>query len=151
MLERDHNVHWSSTSLRKVLTSLSAGMAKHRHLSQVEQVVRWLEQARASKGRYQPMRSVGRDGIFVPLQHRVWQEGATATVSVLDRRGKRLGTVYLGHMPEAGQGTLTTQLTALLQDILRRVCPTFYTRGGPAICGPFSINAAMSRERYLIA
>src|SRR5215475_14012685 len=32
-----------------------------------------------------------------------------------------------------------------------RVCPTFYTRSGPVICGPFSINSAMSRERYLIA
>ena len=31
------------------------------------------------------------------------------------------------------------------------VCPTFYTRSGPVICGPFSINSAMSRERYLIA
>jgi hypothetical protein len=64
---------------------------------------------------------VGRDGIFVPLQHKVWQEGATATVSVLDRRGKRLGTVYLGHMPESGQGTLTTPLTALLKAILSQV------------------------------
>jgi len=121
MLEGDHNVHWSSTSLRKVLTSLSAGMAKHRHVSQVAQVVHWLDQARTSTGRYRPTLSVGRDGIFVPLCHKVWQEGATATVSVLDRRGKRLGTVYLGHMPEAGQGTLTTQLNALLKDILSQV------------------------------
>ena len=121
MLEGDHDVHWSSTSLRKVLTRLSAGMAQHRHVSQVEHVVHWLEQARASKGRYRPTLSVGRDGIFVPLQQKVWQEGATATVSVLDRRGKRLGTVYLGHMPEAGQGTLTAQLTALLKAILRQV------------------------------
>jgi len=28
-------------------------------------------------------------------------------VAVLDRRGRRLGTVYLGHMPEPGQGTLS--------------------------------------------
>ena len=109
MLEEDHNVHWSSPSLRKVLTSLSAGMAKHRHVSQVAPVVHWLDQARTSPGRYRPALAVGRDGIFVPLCHKVWQEGATATVSVLDRRGKRLGTVYLGHMPESGQGTLTTQ------------------------------------------
>jgi hypothetical protein len=121
MLAGDHNVHWSSTSLRKVLASLSTGMATHRHVSQVAQVVHWLEQARASTGRYRPTLSVGRDGIFVPLQHKVWQEGATATVSVLDRRGQRLGTVYLGHMPESGQGTLTTQLTALLQAILSQV------------------------------
>jgi hypothetical protein len=121
MLEGDHAVHWSCTALRKVLASLSAGMAKHRHVSQVEQVVHWLEQAHASKGRYRPTLSVGRDGIFVPLQHKVWQEGATATVSVLDRHGKRLGTVYLGHMPESGQGTLTAQLTALLKAILSAI------------------------------
>jgi hypothetical protein len=121
ILEGDPNVHWSCTLLRKVLARLSAGMAQHRHLSQVEQVVHWLEQARASKGRYRPTLSVGRDGIFVPLQHKVWQEGATATVSVLERRGKRLGTVYLDHMPESGQGTLTTQLTALLKAILSQV------------------------------
>jgi hypothetical protein len=82
MLEGDHKVHWSSTSLRKVLTSLSAGMAKHRHGSQVAQVVHWLDQARTSTGRYRPTLSVGRDGIFVPLCPKVWQEGATATVSV---------------------------------------------------------------------
>src|SRR5262249_2386537 len=93
MLAGDHDIHWSCTSLRKVLASLSAGMAPHRHLAQVERVVHWVEQARASKGRYRPTLSVGRDGIFVPLQYKVWQEGATATVSVLDRRGKRLGTV----------------------------------------------------------
>ena len=104
MLEADHHVHWSHTSLRKLLASLSTGMAPHRRVSQVTQVVSWLEQARASKGRYRPTLAVGRDGIFVPLRHGVWQEGATATVSVLDRRGKRLGTVYLGHMPEPGSG-----------------------------------------------
>jgi hypothetical protein len=84
-------------------------MATHRHTSQVAQVVSWLAHARASTGRYQPTLAVGRDGIFVPLRHQVGQEGATATVSVLDRRGKRLGTVYLGHLPEPGQKTLTAQ------------------------------------------
>jgi hypothetical protein len=77
-------------------------------------VVRWIEQARAAKGRFRPTLSVGRDGIFVPLRHGIPQEGATATVSVMDRQGKRLGTVYLGRMPESGQGTLTDQLSALL-------------------------------------
>ncbi len=76
---------------------------------------------RESKGRFRPTLSVGRDGIFVPLLRGVWQEGATATVSVLDRRGKRVGTVYLGHMPESGQGTLSAQLSGLLQAVLSRV------------------------------
>ena len=121
MWAKDHDIHWSCTSLRTVLARLSAGMAPHRHLAQVEHVVHWLEQARASKGRYRPTLAVGRDGIVVPLQHTIWQEGTTATVSVLDRRGKRGGTVYLGHRPEAGQGTLTTPLTALLKAILSQV------------------------------
>lgn len=82
MVEEDHDVHGSSPSLGKVLSSLSAGMDKHRHGSQIEQVVHWLGQARAAKGRYRSTLSVGRDGIVVPLRHRGWQEGATATVSV---------------------------------------------------------------------
>ena len=121
MLQHDHGVEWSCTSLRKVLGSLRAGMAPHREGAQVEQLVSWLELARASKGRFRPTLAVGRDGIFVPLRHSVWQEGATATVSVLDRRGKRVGTVYLGQMPEAGQGTLTEQLSGLLKAVLSRV------------------------------
>jgi hypothetical protein len=121
MVEKDHGVHWSCPSLRKLLGSLRTGMAPHRHASQVDQVVSWLEQARASRGRFRPTLSVGRDGIFVPLRHGVGQEGSTATISVVDRQGKRVGTGYLGRMPESGQGTLTDQLSALLQDIFRRV------------------------------
>jgi hypothetical protein len=83
MVEEDHAVHWSSTSLRRVLVSLSAGMAPHRYVAQVKHVVQWLGQARASTGRYRPTLSVGRDGIFVPLQHKIWQEGATETVSAI--------------------------------------------------------------------
>ena len=121
MLRHDHGVPWSCTTLRKLLGSLSAGMAAYRHAAQVDQVVSWLHQVRASTGRFQPTLAVGRDGVNVPLRHGEWKEGATATVSVLDRRGKRVGTVYLGHMPEAGQPTLTVQLTTLLQDVLRQV------------------------------
>jgi hypothetical protein len=121
MLTHDHGVQWSCTTLRKLLGSLSAAMASHRQAAQVDQVVNWLSQARASTGRFQPTLAVGRDGVNVPLRHGEWKEGATATVSVMDRRGKRVGTVYLGQMPESGQTTLTTQLTALLQDILKQV------------------------------
>jgi len=121
IIQRDHGVSWSCTSLRKLLGSLCVGMAPHREGAQVEQVLSWIDQARAAKGRFRPTLSVGRDGIFVPLRGGVAQEGATATVSVLDRRGKRVGTAYLGLMPESGQRTLTDQLTGLLQAILSRV------------------------------
>jgi hypothetical protein len=121
IIERDHGVSWSCTSLRKLLGCLREGMAPHLEGAQVEQVLSWIEQARASRGRFRPTLSVGRDGIFVPLRGGVAQEGATATVSVLDRRGKRVGTAYLGQMPEAGQGTITNQLSGLLQAILTQV------------------------------
>jgi hypothetical protein len=121
MLPQDHGGHWSCATLRKLLRSLSAGMAPHRQVAQSEQVVRWLPQARAAPGRLQPILAVGRDGVHVPLRHRKWREGATATVSVLDRRGTRVGTVYLGQMPESGQTPLTTHLTALSQDSLQPV------------------------------
>src|SRR5215217_5864651 len=118
IVERDHGVSWSCPSLRKLLGWLRVGMAPHREEAQVTQVLRWIEQARASTGRFRPTLSVGRDGIFVPLRGGVAQEGATATVSVLERRGTRVGTVYLGQMPESGQGTLTDQLSRLLQAML---------------------------------
>jgi hypothetical protein len=121
MMQRDHEVHWSCATLRKLLGSLSAGMAPQRQAAQIDQVVRWVHQARASTGRFQPLLAVGRDGVNVPLRHRQWKEGATATVSVLDRRGKRVGTVDLGQRPEAGQTTLTAPLTALLKTLLSQV------------------------------
>jgi hypothetical protein len=77
-------------------------MAAHCQTAQVDQVVRWLHQALASTSRFQPTLAVGRDGVNVPLCHGAWKEGATATVSVMGRRGKRVGTVSLGQMPEAG-------------------------------------------------
>ena len=121
MLQSDYGVHWSCTSVRKVLGSLRAGMAPHREGAQIDQLLSWLEQARASTGRFRPTLWVGRDGIFVRLRHGVWQEGATATIAVLDCRGKRVGTAYLGQMPEAGQGTLTDQMSPLLKAILIQV------------------------------
>jgi hypothetical protein len=121
MLQADHGVHWSCSSLRKVLASLQKGMTPHREGAQVEQLIDWIEQARASTGRFRPTLSVGRDGIFVRLLHGVFQEGATATISVLDRQGKRVGTVYLAQMPESGQGTLTEQISAVLKAVLSQV------------------------------
>ena len=121
MLQTDHGIKGSCSSLRKVLGSLQTGMAPHHEPAQLEQLLRWLEQARTSTGRFRPTLSVGRDGIFMPLRHGVWQEGAAATISVLDRQGKRVGTAYLGQMPEPGQGTMSDPLSRLLKVILSHV------------------------------
>jgi hypothetical protein len=120
-LQQDHGVHWSCAPLRKLLSSLRAGMAPHRQAAQIDQVVRGLPQARVSPGRLQPLLAVGRAGVNVPLRPKAWKEGATATVSGLARRGKRVGTVYLGQLPASGQTPLTTHLTALSQDSLQQV------------------------------
>jgi hypothetical protein len=47
-----------------------------------------------------------------------YREASTATVSVLDRNGRKLGTMYWGQMPESGQETLSQQRTALIDAVL---------------------------------
>jgi hypothetical protein len=120
LLRQEHQVSWSVATLRTVAADLSAALAPLTHQAQVDHVLALLRRAQDSKGRHRPVLSVGRDGIFVPIcKDSKYREAATATVSVLDRSGQRLGTVYLGHMPEAGQVTLSQQLTALLNDVLQ--------------------------------
>ena len=118
LLRREHDVAWSCTTLRKLTKHLAEGMSPHREKAQVRRVLEWLKQAEASRGRHRPVLAVGRDGIHIPLRHGCYREGSVATVSVFDRRGRRLGTIYLGRMPEAEQVTLSEQLTALLQEVL---------------------------------
>jgi hypothetical protein len=120
MLREDHGVAWSVKSLRKLTAVLRDGMASFREEAQVAKVLELLEQAERSRGKHRPVLAAGRDGIHVPIRDQGYHEGATATVSVLDRRGRRLGTVYLGQMPESGQGTLSAQLTSLLDKVLQR-------------------------------
>ena len=121
LLQEEHHVSWSVTTIRKIMADLSAELVPLTHQAQVEHLLKLLQQAHDSKGSHRPVLTVGRDGIFVPLRKDTkYREAATATVAVLDRSGRRLGTVYLGHMPEPGQGTLSQQLTALLRAVLER-------------------------------
>jgi hypothetical protein len=117
-LRRDHGVAWSADTYRKVIGELSAGLAEQRQPAQVAKVLAWLSQAQSSRGRHRPLLCAGRDGIHVPLVRGPYREGATATLSVFDRRGQRLGTVYLGRMPEPGQPALSRQLTDLVVAVL---------------------------------
>jgi hypothetical protein len=118
-LAAEHGVSWSVSVLRNVTQELAAGLAAHRHAAQKQQLLRWLQQAHASRGRHRPVLAVGRDGIMVPLRgDQPWREAAVGTLSVHDRRGRRLGTVYLGQMPEAQQATLSEELTRLIREVL---------------------------------
>ena len=98
LLARDHDVGWSAETLRNVSAAFAEGLETHRPAAPVEQILEWLQQASVSHGRHRPSLVVGRDDIHLPMRTgQAYKEGATATLTVYNRRGRRLGTVYLGH------------------------------------------------------
>jgi len=118
-LKREHGIHWGVGRLRDLTAAKAQAMEEFRHQYQVSQVLAWLKEAYDSRGKCKPVLAVGRDGISVCRQpHGFWEVASVATVTVYDRSGKRLGTIYLAQMPELGQGELTAQLTSLIRDIL---------------------------------
>ncbi len=122
-LRQECAVGWGVKKLRLFSNAMAAELAPQQHDAQVEQVLQWLRQAEPSRGRHKPVLCVGRDGVTLGLRYKKccsFEVATTGTVSVLDRRGKRLGTVYLAYVPELGQETMSAALTRLLQDILRR-------------------------------
>jgi hypothetical protein len=119
LLRRDHQVSWSVEVLRKVTAAVSAGIAVYLLAAQQQVLLGWLRAAQQSRGRYRPVLAVGRDGVMVPIRdEETGKEAAVATLSVYDRRGRRLGTVYLGEMPQPQQVTLSAELTALVRGVL---------------------------------
>lgn len=121
--KQQFNVSLSVERLRHLVEEVSESMERFRQHYQVLKLLKLLKKADASRGRYKPVLSVGRDGIFMPIQQGGgYQQGAVATVAVYDRRGKRLGTVYLSSPPESGQLTLTDQTTALIKECLDKWC-----------------------------
>jgi hypothetical protein len=122
-LTQDHGVIWGVKKLREVAEQMAVSLAAVRPEAQVGKLLDWLETASKSTGGHKPVLSVGRDGVTVPLAVKtgaIWEVASTGTVTVLDRRGRRVGTVYLGYMPESKQGRLTEELTNLLQAVLHR-------------------------------
>lgn len=120
-LREQHGIRWGVKKLRAVAENVSAGMDRFRREYQAKQVVAWLQQARASAGKHRPALALGRDGITLCTSpHSFYEVATTATLSVYDRQGNRLGTVYLAYAPELGQQTMTAELTALLLEVLRQ-------------------------------
>lgn len=118
VLTRRHAIQWRDGTLRRVVAAMAEHYGPHRHDAQVARLVELLATAKKIRGSHPPTLAVGRDGVMVPMRP-CWEEASAATLSVLDRGGKRLGTVYLGRMPESGQGTMTKQLERLIVDVLR--------------------------------
>lgn len=119
ILREQHQVSWGAVTLRKVTASVAEAMSPFQHTAQVEQLLAWLKAAAAENGPRRIVLSVGRDGLMLPIRKLLkYKEGAVGTMSVFNRRGQRLGTVYLGQMPQAGQTQLSDQLTRLIQEVL---------------------------------
>jgi hypothetical protein len=119
-LRSEHGLSWSNDRLRQVLRAFRRAVVAFRAEAQEQRLLLWLGQAQRSRGRHRPVLALGRDGVMVPIRGAGYQEASAATVSVYDRRGRRLGTVYLGRMPETHQQVLTAELTALAMGVLRR-------------------------------
>jgi hypothetical protein len=122
-LKQDHGVNWGVKKLREVTACIAASLAEVRQEAQVDKLLHWLAAAWQSPGKHKPVLSVGRDGVTVPLAVKsgaIWEVASTGTIAVLNRRGQRVGTVYLGSMPESKQGRMTEELTNVLREVLRR-------------------------------
>jgi hypothetical protein len=143
-LRYDHSVGWGVKKLRQVLAALAAFLEPQRHKSQVAKVLELLAQARTSTGKHKPVLAVGRDGVTLGIRigkGNVYEVATTATLSVIDRSGKRLGTVYLAYTPEQDQLRMSRELTRLLKDVL-----LIWTGSVPALC--YISDAGQSESGY---
>ena len=131
-LKQEHGVNWGVKKLRQVTNRVAEAMTEHRHDVQVEKLLQMLEQAWTGTGKHKPVLSIGRDGISfgVPIRGgTIFEVASAGTVTVMNRRGQRLGTVYLAYMPESKQGTMSDQLTRLVKKVLER-----WERPLPRLC-----------------
>jgi hypothetical protein len=120
-LRDDHGVSMGVKRLRKLISRMSEGMSEHRETAQVDELLNALRTADQSVGNRKPVLAVGRDGITLcEYQYRFFEVATVATVTVFNRAGKRLRTIYLAWQPELGQHTMSRMLTCLLTELLRR-------------------------------
>jgi hypothetical protein len=120
-LKERHGVAMSAQRLRALAATRAEAIAESQTGHLADQVLDWLRQADASRGRHKPVLSAGRDGVTLrDYRWRFFECASVATLTVLDRRGQRLGTVYLGCVPEPNQITLRQRLTAVIEEVLRR-------------------------------
>ena len=118
-LRRDNHVVLGAERLRKVWQCVSSSTEPLRRSAQAKQVCNWLREAFGLKG-VAPTLAVGRDGITMPLQGKGGYEVASCGTITVYAGKRRIGTVYLGYAPEPGQPTMTEELLALIDEILRQ-------------------------------
>jgi len=118
-VKQEHGVKLSVGRLRTIIAGASQQVAPFILDARVERLKQLLQAAFASRGKHLPTLVVGRDGCDIAIYGEKYKVAATATVSVFDRRGKRLGTVYLGRMPEENQVSLTRELSEVLLGLMK--------------------------------
>ena len=127
-LRHEYTVAYGVERLRRLCEQVSSSLEEQREHWQTQQLLQWLENAHASRGKNKPVLAVGRDGVTFHVQG-VYEVGSTATISVYDRNGQRLGTVYLAQPSESHQKTLSDQLTQLIRCTLKS-----WTGPPPRLC-----------------
>jgi hypothetical protein len=120
-LKPQHGISWGAGRLRDLTAELAESFGDLTQEFQVRRLLELLEKAEQSRGRCRPVLSAGRDGVTLrDYRYGFFENATAATVTVYDRSGKRLGTVYLAFAPEQGQQQMTARLTALIEELLRR-------------------------------
>jgi hypothetical protein len=109
-------------TLRRVVQDLAERVRSHHDLAAIKRLSELVERARRSEGKYKPLLQVGRDGVFVQTRP-CWEEASCGTLAVYDRSRRRLGTVYLGQMPESDQPTMTARMTHVITGTLTNLGP----------------------------
>jgi hypothetical protein len=107
-------------TLRRIIADIATEVRTEHDDVAIAQLCQWVEQARSSEGNQDVVLQVGRDGVFVQTRP-CWEEASCGTIAVHDRSGNRLGTIYLGQMPESEQLTMTARLTKVITGVLREI------------------------------
>jgi len=118
MLSERFSVAPSVEAYRRVVADLATQVRTVHDEVAIEQLIDWINEARQGEGKHDVLLQVGRDGVFVQTRP-CWEEASCGTIAVYDRNRNRVGTIYLGQMPESNQPTMTCRLTEVIQGVLR--------------------------------
>lgn len=118
MLTERFSVAPAVGAYRRAVADLATQVRTVHDEEAIKQLIDWIEQARKSEGKHDVLLQVGRDGVFVQTRP-CWEEASCGTIAVYDRQRNRVGTIYLGQMPESEQPTMTRRLTEVIQGVLR--------------------------------
>ena len=113
MLHERFGVRPGVEAYRRVVAEVATQVRTVHDDEAIAQLIEWVEQARQSEGKRDVLLQVGRDGVFVQTRP-CWEEASCGTIAVYDRNRNRVGTIYLGEMPESDQPTMTDRLTKVL-------------------------------------